>query len=253
MATRLSAGGDAAQAGVAHGQAGDAGGAVGHGAVAATGEPELVAVVDHLLEGERRADDAAVELGDGDADGHVEGRRGPASSPAQSSRRPVARRRLEDRHVEGGERGTSQSSPSTSDVPAGPPHGQHGGDQHVDAVVAQQLERRDPTVGVGPQRVAPHRQRVGAGGLDGVAQVGRRTACSRRPGGPGRRRRRPAAARGRVGARQAQAGAVRHLGERQRTGRVEAEALEQHRVGDEPQQVREVGAARRARGRRTPR
>src|SRR5699024_839754 len=68
----LLGGGDVAEGGGAHREAGEAFDAVGDGPVGGDGDTELVAVVDDLLERERRADDAAVELVDGDAEGDVQ-------------------------------------------------------------------------------------------------------------------------------------------------------------------------------------
>ena len=81
-ATRLRRRRGQPQAGQADGKAGDPLDAVGHGAVGGHGDAELVAVVDHLLESERGPDDPAVELGDGDAQRHVERRQaGGAGGP----------------------------------------------------------------------------------------------------------------------------------------------------------------------------
>ena len=116
--------------------------------------------------------------------------------------------------------------------------GEDGRDQHVDAVLVHELARARRRRHVA-QRVAPHGDGVGARGFDRVAQVGRRTGCSRRRGGPGRRRRRPA---GDAASRSARARATR----RRRAiscGGVEAEALEQDGVGHEAQQVLEVRGA----------
>ena len=64
---------EAAEAGQAGGEAGDALDPVGDGPVGGQGHAELVAVVDDLLERERGTDDPPVELGDGHAEGDVEG------------------------------------------------------------------------------------------------------------------------------------------------------------------------------------
>ena len=91
--------------------------------------------------------------------------------------------------------------------------------------------------GVAAQRVAPHGERRRRRSPRSRRTGRRRTGCSRRRGGPGRTRRRPAVASDRVGPRPP------HAVGRDLVGRVEAEALEQHGVGDEAQQVLEVRRA----------
>ena len=64
--------GDPSEPGRAHGEAGQPVGALGVGTGGDDRRSGVAVVVDDLLEGERRPDDAPVELGDGDPRGHVE-------------------------------------------------------------------------------------------------------------------------------------------------------------------------------------
>ena len=225
---------------MAHRQPRHPGGPLGVGAAGDHRRAQLAAVVDLLLEGERRADDAAVELGDRHAHRHVERRQaGLVVGPVVADRLHAGA--WIDRHAQVGELRDLPVVALVVGRAPGAAHGQHGGDQHVDAVVAQQLERLDPTVGVGPQRVARHRAGVAAGDLDRPAQVGHELRVPGHPVGPVEHDADERAVGSPLGARSAEAGAVPHLGERQRAGRVEPEPAEQHRVGHEAQQVLDVG------------
>ena len=68
----LVGGRDSTEPGETGGHAGEALDAVGHGTVRREADAEVVAVVDHLRERERRSDDPTVQLGDGDAERDVE-------------------------------------------------------------------------------------------------------------------------------------------------------------------------------------
>ncbi len=180
MATRRSAGGRAPQAGVAQ-RRGRRPGRRGRARCGrpCTGDAELVAVVDHLVERERRGDDAAVELGDGDAGGDVVRAEPGVGRPATvgddwpddgawmigtsraASAAGVPRRRRRARR-----RRRSMPAPAAT-----PPGGQHRGDDHVDGRRSREQRRRPVAPAVAAQRVAPDGQGVGAAGLDGVAQV----------------------------------------------------------------------------------
>ncbi len=234
----------APQPGVAQGQAGQPIDAVGHGAVGTNGVADVLAVVDHLVEGEHRADDPSVELGDGDAGGGVVGpEAGRVVEPV--GRRLPRRRRLDDRDVERRQRG---GVPVVAVEPARPAGGagagrgaaggQHGRDEHVELLPGQQVEGGPGRVA--PQRVAPHCEHIAPTGLDGIAQVGHELGVPGHQMGPVEHDadQRPAPSRcGPLGPLGHSPDAVgRHLGRR-----VEAEAFEQHRVGHEPQQVLEVG------------
>ena len=170
----------------------------------------------------------------------------PASSPAQSSRDRLQAGAWITGTPSSASCGTCQSSPASSDVPPDRPMASTVVTSASTRWSRQQLERLDPTVGVGPQRVARHRQRVATGGLDRPAQVGHELRVPGHQVGPVEHDADQRALGVALGARQAEAGAVPHVGERQRAGRVEAEPVEQHRVGDEPQEVLDV--ARPARG-----
>ena len=115
-------------------------------------------------------------------------------------------------------------------------------------MVAQQLQRLDPALGVGPQRVARHRQGVAARGVDGGAQVGDELGVPGHPVGPVEHDADQWPIGTALGSRTTQAGAVPHLGQRQRAGRLEPEAAHQHRVGHEPQQLLDVRRTARRRG-----
>ncbi len=203
--------------------------------------------LERLLEAHRRPDDAPVELGDRDLHGGVErgqpgGRRRPRRATAGGADR------LDHRHVERGQRLGAPGAPVGVAVDRGvcrgrPPRGQHRRDERVDAPV-QELECGHAPVGVRPQRVGPHAQRVGARRVErrhqGVDEGGV-------PGHPVRAVEDEAdgRARGIVGAQrvlQRDVAAPGHVDAEvgQRTRRLEAVALAQQRVGQEAQQVGRV-------------
>ena len=151
------------------------------------------------------------------------------------------RRRLDDGHVESGQgarrptprrrgRRARRSIPAPAADATG---GEDGGDQHVDAGVAEQ--RRPPARPPVPQRVAPHGERLPARRLDGVAQVGDELGVPGHEVGPVE----DDATSGRAGSPLRRAPARRRRRATCR-GRVEPEALEQDGVGHEAQEVVEV-------------
>ncbi len=151
---------EAAEAGQARGDPGDALDPVGHRPVGGQGHAQLVAVVDDLLERERGTDDAPVELGDGHAEGHVEGGQAAARSGPRGG---VGGRghRLQDGDVEHVE-GAGPRLVGGGDRPAGSPR---GGDDHVGP--PQEVDGG----GVVAQGVGVDGAGVGAPPLDGVAQL----------------------------------------------------------------------------------
>ena len=165
----------APQPGLAQGQAGDPGDPVGDGPVGADRGTEVVAVVDHLVEGEDGGDDPAVELGDGDARRHVVG---PEAGVGAGPVAPGASRRgrLDDGDVEGGQPGDipplavlaapGARGPGPGGRPAG---GEDGGDEGTGAVAAESGD--DGLAGLVAERIAPQGEDPAPSGFDGVAQV----------------------------------------------------------------------------------
>ena len=208
--------------------------------------PELVAVVDHLLERERDAMMRPSNSGMATPMAASMGAR-PGVDAAHSADGLAGRRRLEDR---------ARRARPARDVPlvavesAGAPRAradaapaQHGGDHDVDAALGAAAS----SAGTAPRRRAAASSTTPAsasapGALDARRTGRRRTACSRPRGGPGRRRRRCVG----PGRRRAPRLAASTPCAGTSTGRLEAEALEQHGVGHEPQQVLEVRRGRRA-------
>ena len=138
-----------------------------------TGESSRVA----FLERDHPAEQPAVELRDRDLGRRVERRqaRSRVLPPARDAGRAD---RLDDRHVERGERRRvpllpllADASPARRAASAAPepPVASIVTTQRVDVAV-EQLERRHAPVGVAAQRVAPDRQRVGAGLVERVAE-----------------------------------------------------------------------------------
>ena len=215
---------DVPQPGVAHGDAGDAGRALGIGHV----DREPVGV--ELLEGERHGDQPAVELGDGDLGRDVERREAVVAARPRVAAGGEAEP-LQDRDVQRGQ---------LRDVPGlvvaarrrarrlRPSCGEHGDDHGVRRT--QRLQER----GLGlPQRRAVHGKGLAAGLLDGRAQrldvggVPRELLGAVVEDGDGRPVRPDRVA-------------VEDPPARQLDGRCEALAGEQHGVGQEGVQLREV-------------
>ena len=168
MATFFSAFGRRPRAGEAGSEAGEACGAFGVGPVEGERSADRRAVAEALLEGEGDADDAPVELGDGDLPGGVERREpGVGGEPGLARRGradPLHHRALPS----SSSAGTSHSSHSSGEPDllgvggVGAPAGEHGGDEAIHPVL-QQFQSGDPAVRAGPQRVAVDRQGVRPG------------------------------------------------------------------------------------------
>ncbi|SCD36614.1 hypothetical protein GA0115246_100832 [Streptomyces sp. SolWspMP-sol7th] len=219
--------GDVAQAGVAHGDPGDARGALGVGDVGG----EAVGI--DLLEGEGDGDEAAVELGYGDLAGGVERR------DALVVLRPVGARAgeaqgLEDRYVEPGERARVPRLLVAARARLGgacAARGEDGGDEDVGG--AERVEQ--PLLG-GAQRGHVERERLRPRLLDGLAQGVHEAGVAAHVVGAVVEHRDD---RTRGGAR----GAVQGAPGGRWGGRVEAVPGEEHGVGEEAGEVFEVRGA----------
>ncbi len=221
-----------AQAGQPDSHPGQTGRPLGIGAGGGDGHPELAATVDLLLEGEGRADDAAVELGEGDAHGHIQrGQTDVVAGPLVA--RSSARRRLEHGDAEIGQMG---HVPGVGIIRRGAAHGQHGGDEHVDA--SAQLQGGHGSVGVGAQRIAEDAPDVGAGLVEGGRQVLDEGGVAGDEMGPVEDDADEGPARPSWGGAGLEHPGRRHLGRR-----VEPEAGEQDGVGDKAQAGLHVGRA----------
>ena len=231
--------GAAPEPGIAQSQPGQPRHPVGHRPVGAHRDPQLVTVVDHLVEGGHRTDDPPVELGDGDAG------RGVVGAEAGVGGLPVGPggpggRALNDRDAQVGQGagvpGLAVESPGVPGDPgtgADPPGGQDRGDQDVDAVAAHDLDHRRRRLVA--QRVAPDGERIASGRFEAVADVGDELGVPGHEVGPVEDDRRPA---GRPGSRARRSPPDAELLDL--LGGVEAVPLEQHGVGHEPQQVLEI-------------
>jgi hypothetical protein len=213
----------------AHGHARDGRAALGVGHVGRG----AVEVRVGLLERHDAAEQPPVELGDRDL--HRDVHRAQAGR-ALGPRRARARHahRLDHRDAERGER---VGAPGAL-VGAGRAAGRQDGDDHGVDLTLERLEDRDAAVAVRPQRLGPHAGRHAAGGGDRAGElVDERRVAGREVRAVEDDRH----ARSRPAGRHA-VGRVRAvLGQRDRV--LEPVALEQERVGQEPEQVGGVGHA----------
>ena len=183
---------DGAQPGVADGDAGDAGRALG------VGDVDRHAVLAGLLERERHGDEPPVELRDRHLHRRVDRRgAGVGGVPVAAAARQA--QRLQHRHVEAGQRG---GVPALGVAGVRAAARQHGDDERVD-VGEQLVDDRQPAVAVGPQGADEHGPGVRARRPRRRRTGRRRTRCCPTARGPGRRRRRRSAARRRPGGRRA--------------------------------------------------
>ena len=240
-----------AQPGRAHREPGHPGAALRVGAVAGDGRADGALPFVALLERDHAAEHPPVEFGDG----HL--RRGVERGEARVGRRPGRPGHggadgLDHRDAERGEGARVPVLPGLPDTlaAAGPgvrrpraAGGQHGRDERVDVPV-QQRERRHASVGVPPQRVAPDRQRVPPGRLDGRAEGVDEARVARqavraveadpdgRPPGPVRRE----------GVLEGDVATAGHVDPEvwHRPGLGEAEALQEEGVGEEAEQLLDV-------------